>query len=81
MSKQTNKPATETPNKPAHEIRVNGIRATIWANPTEKGVRYNTTFERSYKDGEDWKNTDISTCCIHVRAFSWKQPVCLKSHR
>jgi len=78
MSKQTNKPATETPNKPAHEIRVNGIRATIWANQTEKGVRYNTTFERSYKDGEDWKNSDsygredlLVLSYIAKEAFRW----------
>lgn len=78
MSKQTNKPATETTNKPIHEIRVNGIRATIWANQTEKGVRYNTTFERSYKDGEDWKNTDsygredlLVMAYIAKEAFRW----------
>jgi hypothetical protein len=78
MSKQTNKPATETTNKPIHEIRVNGIRATIWANHTEKGVRYNTTFERSYKDGEDWKNTDsygredlLVLAYIAKEAFRW----------
>ena len=57
MSK-TSKPASKTTNKPGHEIRVNGIRATIWANPTDKGVRYNTTFERTYRDGEEWKTTD-----------------------
>ncbi len=50
--RKTSKPASETTNKPAHEIRVNGIRATIRASQTEKGVRYNTTFERSYRDGE-----------------------------
>ena len=53
---KNNKTATET-NKPAHEIRINGIRATIWKNETEKGPRFNTTFERSYKDGEQWKQT------------------------
>ena len=45
-------------NKPAHEVRLNGIRATIWKNETEKGPRFNTTFERSYRDGEEWKTTD-----------------------
>lgn len=43
---------------PAHEIRLNGVRATIWMNDTEKGPRYNTTFERSYRDGEEWKTSN-----------------------
>jgi len=34
---------TPQTNKPAHEIRINGVRATIWKNDTDKGPRYNTT--------------------------------------
>ena len=45
-------------NKPAHEIRLSGVRASIWKNDTEKGPRYNTTFERYYRDGEEWKSSD-----------------------
>ena len=78
MSKQTNKPATETPNAPVQTIRVHGIRASIWANPTEKGVRYNTTFERSYRDGEEWKTTDnygredlLVLAYVATEAFRW----------
>lgn len=53
------KPQQRPPaNKPAHEIRINGIRATIWKNDTEMGPRFNTTFERSYRDGEEWKTSD-----------------------
>ena len=55
MPKQPSKPV---PNQPAHEIRLGGIRATIWKNDTDKGPRYNTTFERSYRDGEEWKTSD-----------------------
>jgi hypothetical protein len=47
-----------TTNQPAHEFRLNGVRATIWKNDTEKGPRYNTTFERSYRDGEEWKSSN-----------------------
>jgi hypothetical protein len=32
------------------------IPPNIWANQTEKGTRYNGTFERSYRDGEEWKS-------------------------
>ena len=51
-------PKKESANKPAHEIRHNGVRAAIWKNVTEKGPRYNTTFERYYRDGEEWKSSD-----------------------
>jgi hypothetical protein len=46
------------PAKPVHEIRVGGIRASIWKNETDKGPRFNTTFDRSYRDGEEWKTSD-----------------------
>lgn len=44
--------------KPIHEIRFGAIRAAIWENRTGDVVRYNVTFSRSYRDGEQWKNTD-----------------------
>jgi hypothetical protein len=53
-----NNPNPQNQNKPAHEIRLNGVRATIWKNDTEKGPRFNTTFERYYRDGEDWKSSN-----------------------
>ena len=78
MSKQTTKPATETSNAPVHTIRVNGIRASIWKNETDKGPRYNTTFERSYRDGEEWKNSDsygredlLVLAFVSRQAFAW----------
>ena len=43
--------------KPAHEIRLGRVKATIWANETENGTRHNVTVSRIYKDGEDWKQT------------------------
>ena len=45
-------------DKPAHEVRLGSIKATIWKNDTEKGVRFNTTVSRLYRDGNDWKSTD-----------------------
>ena len=44
-------------NKPADEIRIGRIKATIWANGTEDEPRYNVTFSRLYKDGDSWKST------------------------
>ena len=50
--------APTTRNQPAHEVRLGSIKAAIWQNETDTGVRYNVTFERLYKDGEQWKSTD-----------------------
>jgi hypothetical protein len=44
-------------NKPVHEIRMGRVRAAIWQNETEAGVRHNVTFTRLYKDGEQWKDS------------------------
>jgi hypothetical protein len=51
QSKETSK------QKPAHEIRLGRIKATIWENATENGTRYNVTVCRLYKDGDEWKQT------------------------
>lgn len=43
--------------KPVHEIRMGRIRAAIWANDTENGLRHNVTLCRLYKDGDKWKDS------------------------
>jgi hypothetical protein len=45
-------------DKPVHEVRLGAIKAAIWKNDTQNGVRYNTTFSRLYRDEDEWKNTD-----------------------
>jgi hypothetical protein len=61
MSKATStKPSrsSETDNRPVHEIRHRNIRATIWKNQTAKGVMYNVTVSRSYRDDAGvWHDT------------------------
>jgi hypothetical protein len=47
-----------TKAKPTSEIRLGKIKAAIWANETENGIRYNVTFSRLYKDGEGWKRSE-----------------------
>lgn len=39
------------------EVRIGAVKATIWQNETEAGLRHNATFSRLYKDGDDWKST------------------------
>ena len=46
-----------TNDKPAHEVRLGAVKATIWKNDTGNGVRFNTTFARLYRDEDKRKNT------------------------
>ena len=47
-----------TKPKPIHEVRLGHVKAAVWKNDTEAGVRYNVTFSRIYKDGDTWNSTD-----------------------
>ena len=51
-------PSMQTKQKPIHELRLGSIKAAVWKNETENGVRYNVTFSRLYKDADQWKSTD-----------------------
>lgn len=45
-------------NKPVHRIRLSTISAAVFKNESEDGkVFYNAQFDRSYKDGDEWKHT------------------------
>lgn len=51
-------PATAPRNQPVqHEVRLGGIKAAIWQNQTEAGLRYNVTFERLYHQEGEWRST------------------------
>src|SRR5262245_1343987 len=45
--------------RPVHEVRLGRIKAAVWANSTEQGVRYSTTLTRLYRDKEDgeWRTS------------------------
>ncbi len=46
-------------SSPAHKIRFGNLQATIWRNPSDKGVWYSVNPARSYKKvDETWKETD-----------------------
>ena len=44
-------------HKPLEEVRLGLVKAAIWPNETETGIRHSVTFSRIYKDGDDWKTT------------------------
>jgi hypothetical protein len=45
--------------RPAHEIRLGGVKAAIWKNQSAKsGTWYSVTLARLYKQGDTWKRSD-----------------------
>ncbi|HLJ97641.1 MAG TPA: hypothetical protein VKU02_31055 [Gemmataceae bacterium] len=47
-------------NKPAHTIRGtpgSGLKLTLWKHDSDKGPWYSATPSRSYKDGDQWKES------------------------
>ena len=50
--------STTAKTKPARELRLGAIKAALWANRTEQGVRHNVTFRRLYKDADQWRSSD-----------------------
>ncbi len=43
--------------KPVEEVRIGRVKAIIWRNGTDEQPRYNVTFSRLYKEGDEWKST------------------------
>jgi hypothetical protein len=43
--------------KPAHKIRNRALSVTIWKNESDKGPWHSVTPSRSYKQGEEWKES------------------------
>jgi len=51
--------AKSSATKPVHEIRMGRIKAAIWENETQNGVRHNVTCQRIYKDeSQEWQTSD-----------------------
>jgi hypothetical protein len=64
--------------KPIHEIRIGALRAAVWKNDTRIGARYNVTFSRLYKEGDEWRTSDsfgrdelLLLAKVADRAHSW----------
>jgi hypothetical protein len=69
---------TKTDSLPVHRIRHGAVSASIWQQETKKGPMFNVTFQRAYKDGDDWKNSSsfgrkdlLVLGFIAARAFEW----------
>jgi hypothetical protein len=64
--------------KPIHKIRHGAVSASIWPQQTRNGMMFNVTFQRTYKDEDDWKHTGsfgrrdlLVVGLIAARAFEW----------
>ena len=44
-------------SKPAAELRIGTVKATIWENEVGGITHHNVTFSRIYPDGGQWKTT------------------------
>lgn len=44
-------------SKPVYEKRMGCVKALVWANNTNHGVRYNVTIARLHKAGTDWRTS------------------------
>jgi hypothetical protein len=46
--------------KPAHEVRIGRVKAVVWANGTDGGVRHNVTVRRLFKreGSSTWEQSD-----------------------
>jgi hypothetical protein len=44
-------------SKPVAKLRLGRISAAIWKNDTDKGSLFNVSFQRTYKEGEEFKNS------------------------
>jgi hypothetical protein len=43
--------------RPLKELRIGAVRAAIWRNNGDNGAWHNVTFERLYRDGDEWKSS------------------------
>ena len=44
-------------NQPVHEERLGRMKAVVWENETANGSMFNVTFNRIYRDGDEWKES------------------------
>lgn len=51
--------ATKQKQQPVQEVRIGNIKAALWQNQTDSGIRYNVTFQRLYRDDAGkWQSTE-----------------------
>jgi hypothetical protein len=54
----TDKKTSDKAKQPVHKLRAGGIEVSIWENEGQKGDFYTVSVRRSYKQGDEWKDSD-----------------------
>lgn len=58
-AKSESKSPEEARPRPVHEVRLGRIKAAVWPNESEHGVRYSVTLCRIYKDAAgSWQRSE-----------------------
>lgn len=55
MAKQQPK---ASPRRPSHTVKIGAIEAAVWENEGKNGTFYATTLKRTFRDGEEWKESN-----------------------
>ena len=54
----SDKTTADKARKPVHKLRDGAIELAIWKNEGDKGAFFSVTHRRSYKQGDEWKESD-----------------------
>jgi hypothetical protein len=54
----SDKTTTDKARKPAEKFRDGAIEVAVWRNESDNGPWFNVTHRRSYKQGDEWKDSD-----------------------
>jgi hypothetical protein len=57
LAARTDNEVGDMSNQPVQEIRRGQIRASIWVDQTDQGVKHKVIFTRAYKTGHHWHDT------------------------
>ena len=49
--------AQDKKNPPIYKTRDRSLSVNVWERSNDHGVFHDVTFERAYKDGEEWRKT------------------------
>ena len=53
-------------NRPIHEIRLGKVKAAIWRNETDSGVRYSVALVRIFRTDNGWESSPSLACALLV---------------
>ncbi|MCA9201158.1 MAG: hypothetical protein KDA87_26640 [Planctomycetales bacterium] len=57
---------TQSKQRPVYSTRHEQLDVAVWPNELERGVIYNVSIKRSYKDGDEWNHTQMNVGEHHV---------------